>query len=178
MLEYNSKPPERHEEITSFAEKADPANRRAKLLETVRRGRAKIAAANDAARAERNAQRWKAERDPDEYQKQLERQRAEYAAKIKTEEGREVRAYQKVPGATKAEREENRRARAAERMRESRENSPRETKDKDADRKWVARQRKKGLTEEEIEAGLERRREERQAERAYDYARNPDFGRF
>lgn len=51
-------------------------------------------------------------------------------------------------------------------------------KAKDADRKWIARQRRKGLTEEEIEAGLERRREERQAERAYDYARNPDFGRF
>ncbi|MDD9730443.1 hypothetical protein PVW46_11035 [Mameliella sp. AT18] len=72
---------------------------------------AKISAENERLRAARNSRRWRAERDPVEYEEQKVRQRAEYAKVIAETEGREVRPYMHIQGDTPAEREANRKAR-------------------------------------------------------------------
>ena len=140
--------------------------------------RQKIEADNLARKDERNARRWKAERDPEEYDQQKAGQREEYAQMIRETEGRDVRAYTKVPGQTPAERAENRRKRKAERQRKNWANASQAEKDAKADRVWIARQRKKGLSEAEIEAGLAKRRADREGDRVNSYADNDGFGAF
>lgn len=147
------------------------------LSEVVKAKRAQIAADNEVAKAVRNARRNKQERDPAEYQKQKVEQREAYAAKIAAEEGREVRAYAKVPGQTRAEHDENARQRHAERERERRTNATQVEKNKDNDRKWAARQRKKGWTEDQIAEGLAKRAADRQA-KPDAYESNPLHGAF
>lgn len=149
-----------------------------RLHEVVKAKRDQIAADNQAAKAARNARRWKVERDPGEYEKQKANQREAYAAQIEAEEGREVRTYVKVPGSTRAEHEENAKARDAERKRNERSRATQNQKDADADKKWAARQRKKGRTDEQINEGLGQRATDRLYRQPEPdaYENNPDFG--
>lgn len=151
-----------------------------KLREAVKAKRDQIAADNEAAKATRNARRWKRERDPVEYEKQKIGQREAYAAKIEAEEGREVRAYAKVPGKTREEHDDNARQRHAERERERRANATQVEKDAAADKKWAARQRKKNVPEEQIADGLAKRAADRQHRQPEPgpYEENPNFGAF
>lgn len=165
---------------TTTPEESAPDHRHARpdLLTLVKTERAKILAENLAAKEERNARRWKLERDPVEYEKQKAEQRREYEETIRANEGREVRTYHKVPGETPAEREANRRKRKAARQRKGWANASQAAKDAKADRVWATRQRKRGKSEAEIEAGLEARRSGRERDRQNDYSENEDFGLF
>lgn len=158
---------------------SDPDARK-KLIDTVQDKRAQIVADNEAAKAERNARRWKRERDPVEYEKQKTAQREAYAAQIAAEEGREVRAYVRVPGTTREEHEENAKARDAARKREARSRASQEAKDRDADNRAVRRWRKKGWTEAQIADELAKRaagRLHRQPDPG-EYEDNPLYGAF
>lgn len=150
------------------------------LRELVKAKRDQIAAENEAERAERNKRRWKAERDPVEYEKQKAAQREEYAAKIATEGGREVRSYEMVPGKTRAEHDANAKARDAARKRDERGKASQEKKDAEADRKWAARQRQKGWSEEQIQQGLDKRADDRRHRQPDPgpYESNPLYGAF
>ncbi len=143
-----------------------------------------IAADNLAMKEQRDATRRAARRASPEYQAELAEQRQAYADKIAAEEGREVRAYVKVPGKTRAEREQNAKDRDAARKRDARCSATQEQKDKDADNRWIARQRKKGVPEEQIASELEAKKAARSEKRRLDrpdpgeYEDNPDFGAF
>lgn len=151
-----------------------------KLREVVKAKRDQIAADNEAAKATRNARRWKRERDPLEYEKQKAGQREAYAAKVEAEEGREVRAYVKVQGKTRAEHDDNARQRHAERERERRANATQAEKDKANDDRSARRWRKKGWTEEQIAEGLAKRKADRlhRQPEPGPYEENPNFGAF
>ncbi|KAA8606027.1 hypothetical protein AL036_16405 [Salipiger aestuarii] len=141
--------------------------------------RATIVRENAALKAERNARRYKAERDPLKYETQKANQREEYAARIADTEGREVRAYCKVPGKTLAEHDENAKARDASRKRAERGNATQAQKDAQADAKWLKRQRARGASEADIAAGLAKRAAGRTVEgEAEGYEANPNFGAF
>lgn len=151
-----------------------------KLTETIKKKREDIAAENERLKSERNARRWKSERDPAEYEKQKAGQRDEYAAKILNEEGREVRAYLKVPGATRGEREANAKQRHAEKQRDRWSKVSQDEKDRKNDKVWAGRKRKAGWTEEQIATALVERSIER-LNRQPDpgkYEDNPDYGAF
>lgn len=159
--------------------KTEPDDQKKLLRELMRKKRAQIAADNAAARTERNARRWKSERDPVEYEKQKVEQRKAYALQIETEEGREVRSYVKVPGKTRGQHKENAKARDAERKRIERSRATQSDKDAEADRKWVARKQKAGWSEAQIAEGLLARQEERlQRRRETDYDNHPLYGAF
>ena len=171
MDEYSSNTKKHHAQIALPAKKsgASPI-----LLATVKAAKAAIEAENEKAKDERNARRWKSQRDPVDYEKQKRGQREEYAA----QKGGKVRAYHKIDAKTEAERQKVMQERAAERMRANRKNARQEAKDREADRKFRARKEAAGWTSEEIEAGLERRRANRQTEQANDYQSNPLYGSF
>lgn len=143
-----------------------------------------IAADNLAMKDRRDATRRAARRSSPEYKLELAEQRQAYADKIAAEEGREVRAYVKVPGKTRAEREQNAKDRDAARKRDERRNASQDQKDEEADKKWIARQRKKGVPEDQIASELEARKAARSKKRRLDrpnpsgYEDNPDFGAF
>ena len=153
---------------------------RPKLAESIKKKRANIADENERLRSERNARRWKAERDPVEYEKQKAGQRDEYEAKVMAKEGREVRAYLKVPGATKAEREENAKRRHAEKERERWSKVSQDKKDEKADKVQSARMRKAGFSEGEIAQEMTKRAEKRRLRQPDPgrYEDNPKFGAF
>lgn len=150
------------------------------IAKLAREKREQIAADNSAKRAANNARRWKAERDPDEYEKQKADQKAAYADMIADTEGREVRAYVTVPGETRSEHDQNARDRDAARKRDERKNASQEAKDRDADRKWSNRKRKAGWTEEQIAQELAERQEARRHRQPEPgpYEDNPNFGAF
>ncbi|WP_420010467.1 hypothetical protein [Tateyamaria sp.] len=152
-------------------------DRKAQLRAISEEFRANVKAENQRLKAERNARRWKAERDPIAYEAQKVAQREEYAAHIATTEGRNVRSYEPVAGETVEERDHNRRARKA--AADAARNGAKSQAEKDAasDRKWLARQIKKGATEAECHAGMARRIEDRK-HRAVPYENNPEFGQF
>lgn len=139
-----------------------------------------IADENERLKSERNARRYKAERDPIEYERQKAGQRAEYAVQIAEEQGRSVRAYEKIPGKTRAEHDQNSRQRRAERERERRAAQDQSEKDKRADHVWAKRKREAGWTSDEIRKGLEERAEKRLYRRPepVPYEDNPNYGMF
>lgn len=150
------------------------------LRATIKAAREQVAVDNLAKKEQRDERRRAARRASPQYQAELKEARDIYEARILTEEGREVRNYTKVPGKTREEREENAKARDAARKRDERANATQAEKDKENDRKWVARQRKKNVPEEQIAEGLEKRaadRVHRQPEPSA-YEDNPDFGAF
>lgn len=165
--------------VTMSIAEPDPEGRKA-LLKLVREKSAQIAADNEAAKAERNARRWREQRDPIEYEKQKEKQREEYANLIAAEEGREVRAYTKVPGKTRAEHAENAKARHAEKQRARWGNVTQAEKDAKADKVWLGRMRKKGWTDEQLAQGLAKRATDRlyRKPEPVPYEENPNFGLF
>jgi hypothetical protein len=130
------------------------------LSSTVKEWLKKNAEENEELKAARNARRWKAERNPVHYSKQLVAQREAYAALI-ANEGREVRAYAKIEGNTPAERKQARLDAHAERNRTARAKAPQKAKDAAADRKWVKRAEAKGMSAEDIAQGLKGRIRER-----------------
>ena len=136
-----------------------------------------IKADNKRLKNQRNARRWKAERDPAEYERQKAAQREAYRHRISSEEDREIRAYQPVDGKTRQEREANARQRDAERKKAERAGFSQDEKDREADRKWARRQVNAGKTAEEIETGLAKRVTDRK-NRPVPYGGNPNFGRF
>lgn len=144
------------------AQQPDKAALRALMQATSDR----IKAENEQMREARNARRWKAERDPLEYEAQKERQRREYQPRG----GGPVRSYEKLTGATKAEREDEAKARHAEReAKRYAALTPDEKQaksDRIADDAWIARRRDKGIPEEIIQAGLIVRLQEREVKRA------------
>ncbi|WP_424976806.1 hypothetical protein [Leisingera sp. S232] len=150
------------------------------LRDAVKAARLQIEADNEARKEARNNTRWRYERDPQEYDKQLDRQRQEYADKIAAKEGREVRAYTKVPGKTREEHDKNAKARDAERKREERSCATQEDKDREADKRWGRRMKKKGWTEQQIAEGLKQRHEKRRLRQPDPgpYEDNPDYGAF
>ncbi|MCA1777727.1 MAG: hypothetical protein LC676_19605 [Loktanella sp.] len=161
-----------------------PRKINADLRKTIEEKQAKIKAENEAKRRERNARRWREQRDPVEYDRQKAKQRGDYAAQIAADEGRNVRAYTPVPGKTRAEHDKNAKARDAERKRASRKNADQAAKDREADRKWERRKRGAGWTDEQIIEGLANLAAKRAADRYYSqpepvaYADNPNFGLF
>ena len=159
---------------------AEPKPTAPDILKLAREKRDQIAADNAAKRSANNARRWKAERDPVEYAKQLADQKEEYAAKVLAEQGREVRAYLKVQGSTGPERAEKRRQRHAEKERGRWANATQAQKDEKADKVWSSRKRKAGWTEEQIGHELAKRvadRLHRQPDPGA-YEDNPNFGVF
>lgn len=146
---------------------------------TMREWNANLKAENERLKPVRNALRWKTERDPVAYEKQKADQRAEYAAKVEAEQDREVRAYEPVPGATDAERQTNRLRRRADEQALRRKVASREQKAAQADRKWLARLRKRKpkWTEAEVQAAFAKRLKERQNE-PEPYEENPNYGKF
>ena len=136
---------------------------------------ASIEADNLRLKDERNARRWKAERDPKEYEAQKAAQREAYRNKISHEKGREVRAYNSVGGKTHDEHDANARKRDAERKKALRNNASQDEKDQEADRVWTRRQVKAGKIPAQIEAGLAKRLIDRQ-DRPTPYSENPNFG--
>lgn len=126
----------------------------------------RIKAENEQKREARNARRWKAERNPLDYEAQKERQRSQYQPK----NGISARSYKKLTGATKAEREDEAKARHAEREAERYAGmSPDEKQaksDETADRAWMKRRRDKGIPEEVIQAEFIVHMQEREAKRA------------
>lgn len=157
-----------------------PRNIKGDLRQAIEQAQAKIIAENEAKRVERNARRWREQRDPVEYNRQKIKQRADYAAQIAADEGREVRAYAPVLGKTRAEHDENAKARDAARKRASRSKADQVQKDKDADRTWTRRMRKNGWTDQQIAQGLAKRAADRYYRRPEPvaYEDNPNFGLF
>lgn len=125
----------------------------------------KIAADNARDREARNARRWKAERDPLEYEAQKQRQRREYQPR----DGDAVRSYEKITAATEADHESEVKARHAKREAKRYAGMTAEQKqaksDEAADRAWQDRRREKDIPEELIQAGLIIRIQERAAKR-------------
>lgn len=121
---------------------------------------------NEKRRLERNAKRYKAERDPKEYERQKARQRQEYADEC----GGDVRSYEKIAAATKDDHAKIRRVRDAARKKSSyAAQSAEERKaesDKKADRQFVQRRKNKGVSDAVIQAELEARVQKREAERS------------
>ncbi|MDO6521289.1 hypothetical protein Q4578_06805 [Shimia thalassica] len=150
------------------------------VMDTVREKREQIAADNARNKAERNARRYKAERDPDEYEKQKKDQKAEYADMIAETEGREVRAYVVVPGETRSEKDQNARQRHAEKERKRWANASQEQKDKKNDKVWCSRKGKAGWSEERIALELAKRQEARRHRQPEPgpYEDNPNYGAF
>lgn len=156
------------------------------LRSLVRKTKAKIEADNARLREERNARRWKSERDPEEYERQKERQRKEYA---EAQDG-SVRPYAKIEATTVSDHKEKARKRDADRQRKRYDNmSPPERRAKSdsiADKRWMDRCRKKGMSEDEIQAALTARIIERDAKRASsaqldedeEMKKNPVYGMF
>ena len=136
------------------------------LRKVVRDIKAKIEADNALLRDERNARRWKSERDPEEYALQKELQRQEYAEA----KGGSVRPYTKIEATTVAEHQEKARKRDAERQKERYNNmSPAERQAKSdsiANKRFMNRCREKGMSEDEIQIALNARIVEREAKRA------------
>jgi hypothetical protein len=133
----------------------------------------RIKADNERVRSERNARRWKAERDPVEYERQKERQRQNYADGF----GRScdlaeqpVRSYQKIPAVTKEEHLEQAKSRDAARQKARYDSlTPAERQaesDAKADRRFVKLRLSKGIPEDEIKAQLVARIAEREVARA------------
>lgn len=114
----------------------------------------RIKAQNDTDRQARNARRWKAERDPAEYEAQKERQRRQYQPRG----GEAVRPYAKIIAGTAKEHDKLAKARDADRQRgkyASLSPADRQAKsDKIADEAWLARRRKKGMPEDALIAAL------------------------
>lgn len=144
-------------------EKAQEKSPRRALFEATS---ARIKAQNEADREARNAQRWKAERDPLEYEAQKERQRQQYIPK----NGSAVRSYRKIVATNEADREEQAKVRDAERQKQRyagmTDAEKKAKSDEVADRAWMERRRDKGIPEEVIRAGLITRMQERDAKRA------------
>lgn len=128
--------------------------------------RAKLDVENAGLRAERSARRYKAERDPAEYEAQKERQRRQYQA----QKGGPVRSYEKIVAGTREERAILAKDRDTARKGRSRAAmSPQERQadtDRKADRQWESRRRAKGVPEAEIQAELIIHVQDRAAERA------------
>ncbi|MBW7056984.1 hypothetical protein KY389_09795 [Paracoccus bogoriensis] len=126
----------------------------------------KIEADNARQRDERNARRWKAERDPEEYERQKAKQRHQYA----DAQGGSVRSYSKIEATTRTEHAEKAKARDAARQKaryHAMTPAERQAKsDQIADKRFVERRREKGIPEDLIQAALAVRIREREAERA------------
>ncbi|NYS26399.1 hypothetical protein HUK65_15540 [Rhodobacteraceae bacterium 2376] len=135
---------------------------------------AKLEADNERKCAERNALRWKSQRDPEDYERQKERQRQEYAEA----QGGSVRPYSKIEASSVSEHKEKALARDADRQKRRYEDmSPadRQAKsDRAADEAWIARRQKRGMSDEEINSALAARIVERNARRAASLQRDPD----
>lgn len=135
------------------------------MRKLIREIREKIEADNARLSAERNARRWKDERDPEEYERQKAHQRRQYA----DERGGSVRPYEKIEAATKTEHREKAQARDAARKKKRYDAmSPAERQaksDRTADAAWCARRRAEGMSEDEIQAALDTRIIERNAKR-------------
>jgi len=135
--------------------------RRKLIRETIE----KIEADNARLCAERNARRWKDERDPEEYERQKAHQRSQYAD---ARDG-SVRPYEKIEAATKTEHKEKAQARDATRQKKHYDGmSPAERQaksDRTADAAWCARRRAEGMSEDQIQAALDTRIIERNAKR-------------
>ena len=158
------------------------------LRNLVRETKAKIEADNARLCEERNARRWKSERDPEEYALQKERQRQEYAEA----QGGSVRPYAKIEATTVIEHKEKARKRDADRQKERYNNmspSERQAKsDRIANKRLIDRCRKKGMSEDEIQAALNAKIIEREDTRAAsaqqdkdedeEMKKNPFFGMF
>ncbi|MEQ8400513.1 MAG: hypothetical protein RIE24_03625 [Silicimonas sp.] len=175
MAQYSSNGEKRHAQNGSTNKNSSVSPN---LLATVKAAKAAIKADNESAKAERNARRWKTERDPAEYEQQKENQREQYAAAVLADQGREVRAYHKIDAKTKAEREKIVQERAAKRMQRNRMKASQDTKDREADRKFRKRKEAAGWTAEEIAAGLRKLQADRALGRSNDYLGNPDYGKF
>lgn len=137
----------------------------------------KIKAENAALKSERNARRWKEERDPIAYEAQKVAQREEYAEQIAHTQGRQVRDYVPVVGQDHSEREEVRRNRKAAADAKRTASQTQDEKDAKADRKWLVRQVKAGKTEEQCKAGMAKRLTDRKL-RVSSYKKNPSYGQF
>lgn len=158
-------------------------DRRAVIEATI----AKIKADNERERAARNARRYKAERDPVEYEAQKVRQRSEYQAG----KDRPVRSYEKIIASTAEELQQITRARnAAQKAKGRAAMTPSERQadnDTKVERRWVERRRAKGIPEEVIQAAFIVYIQERDARRAMEaqaeaedaaMKADPMFGRF
>lgn len=125
----------------------------------------RIKAQNEADRQARNARRWKAERDPAEYEAQKERQRRQYQPRG----GDTARPYAKIIAGTAEERNDLAKARDAVRQRgkyASMSQDERQAKsDRIADEAWQARRREKGMSEDALIAALAVRIQDRAAKR-------------
>lgn len=124
----------------------------------------RIKAQNEADRSARNARRWKAERDPAEYEAQKERQRRQYQPR-----GEAVRPYAKIIAGTAEEHDDLAKARDADRQRgkyASLSPADRQAKsDRIADEAWLARRRNNGMSEEALAAAFAVRVQDRAAKR-------------
>jgi hypothetical protein len=129
---------------------------------------AKVKMENAELCAERSARRYKAERDPVEYEAQKVKQRAEYAAQAKAE-GREVRSYEKIKAQTKVEKKTKVKTRHAEKEKERHAKlSPEEKQaisDRSGENRFKRQKSKAGWSEAEIQAGLVIFIEKREAKR-------------
>jgi hypothetical protein len=147
-------------------ESGEESQVRARRRELAQAASARIKSENEADRAARNARRWKAERNPAEYEAQKERQRREYQPLG----GGPVRPYVKITASTKTERAELAKARDAERHRGKYAVMPPEERqsvsDRKADRLWLERRRAKGVAEDILVAALAVRVQQREALRA------------
>lgn len=146
-----------------------------RFLEPMRKKMREIEAENLSLKAERNARRWKAERDPVAYEAQKVAQRERY--RLEDAKGRDVRTYRPVIGDTKEQRHLNAKARDAQRKVVERANASQDKKDAEADRKWKLRKRKAGWTNTQIEIGMTTRLAERERRPLPD-EQNPNFGQF
>lgn len=155
----------------------DETDRLAQIRGVSKAFKANVEAENERLRTERNARRFKAERDPVEYAKQKVEQREQYAAEIAKNEDREVRSYLKIEAANKIERDVIRKERNAETKRKSRANATPEDRAARADKVWEQRAIKRGLTQDQIAEGLAKRRRD-QKFNAAPYSENDDYGKF
>ncbi|SFI83987.1 hypothetical protein [Celeribacter neptunius] len=141
------------------------SNLKPQQRDLIRNTRAKIKQENADLHSARNARRWKAERDPQEYEAQKQRQRAEYAA----ENGGVVRSYEKIEGKTRDEHDENAKKRHAEKEQKRYGNlSPEEKQaksDQSSDNRFRREKKKAGWSEERIQAALVIKQEARQKKR-------------
>lgn len=136
-----------------------------RLLDHVRDTRAKIEKENAEARDARNAKRWKAERDPIEYEAQKAKQRADYAA----EKGGVVRPYEKIEGKARDEHDENAKKRhaAKEQKRYAKLSAvaKQAKSDQSSDNRFKRKKKKAGWSDERIQAELVIVQEKRQKRR-------------